>query len=91
MRALALLVFVGVAAGCGTSRDQPDSASARPPAKVALASAAGDPKRGAALIEQFECNRCHAGTGSVGPALQKNCTGCHTEIVEGKFVADPGG
>jgi mono/diheme cytochrome c family protein len=45
----------------------------------------GDAGRGKALLEQFECNRCHEGTGLAAPRMDKQCFGCHVKILEGTF------
>ncbi|MFO0679297.1 MAG: c-type cytochrome [Polyangiaceae bacterium] len=47
----------------------------------------GDPIRGRALVERFECNRCHEGTGLATPPLEKQCVSCHKDIVRGKHKA----
>src|SRR5262245_21457620 len=41
----------------------------------------GDPERGRALIAQFECNRCHDGTGTETPKFEKQCFHCHEKIL----------
>lgn len=45
----------------------------------------GDPARGRELVQRFECNRCHEGTGLSAAPLSKNCFQCHEQIWEGKF------
>jgi mono/diheme cytochrome c family protein len=40
-----------------------------------------------ALLERFECARCHEGTGLAEPPLEKQCIGCHQRIIEGRFEA----
>lgn len=50
----------------------------------------GDPARGKALVAQFECARCHEGTGEPTPAMDKQCFGCHVKILEGKFKGPKG-
>src|ERR1700734_2561313 len=41
----------------------------------------GDPGKGKALVEQFECSRCHEGTGAPEATLEKQCFPCHVSIV----------
>lgn len=47
----------------------------------------GNAEHGKALVAQFECNRCHAGTGLDTPKLDKDCIGCHEQIATDKFQA----
>lgn len=47
----------------------------------------GDAERGHALVERFECNRCHSETGGSAVTRPKDCVGCHDDIVSGKFPA----
>ncbi len=48
--------------------------------------------QGRALIEKYECHRCHEGTGREAPPPAKNCAGCHRDIAEGRFTVPlPGG
>ncbi|HEY0462801.1 MAG TPA: c-type cytochrome [Polyangiaceae bacterium] len=44
-----------------------------------------DAARGRELVEHFECNRCHEGTGLASAPLAKNCFSCHEQIMSGKF------
>jgi cytochrome c2 len=46
---------------------------------------AGNVERGKALVAEFECNRCHAGTGLAAPKLERDCVGCHEQIATDKF------
>lgn len=47
----------------------------------------GDMEKGKRLVEKFECNRCHEGTGLEKPALEKDCVRCHQEIHAGTYKA----
>lgn len=38
---------------------------------------------GAAVLEKFQCNRCHDNAPRVAP--DKHCLGCHEQIVDGSF------
>jgi mono/diheme cytochrome c family protein len=49
--------------------------------------AAANPPDGAALLERFECARCHDGTGAREAARDKHCVACHREIRAGTFDA----
>jgi len=46
---------------------------------------AGNVEHGQALVAEFECNRCHAGTGLAAPKLERDCVGCHEQIATDKF------
>src|ERR1700734_153908 len=50
----------------------------------------GDPGKGKALVEQFECSRCHEGTGAPEATLEKQCFTCHVRIVSGQFKGPKG-
>src|SRR5690606_6347767 len=68
----------------------PPSGSPSTPAPNALLSAA-EPKsvriaRGARLVREFECARCHAGSGAPTPPLHKQCVGCHQSILGGDYA-----
>jgi mono/diheme cytochrome c family protein len=45
--------------------------------------------RGRALIESYECNRCHRIEGIESPPLELDCAGCHAAIMAGRFEAPP--
>jgi cytochrome c2 len=47
----------------------------------------GDAERGRALVVKFECNRCHDGTGLATAPRDKQCVGCHQDILAGRFRA----
>lgn len=42
---------------------------------------------GKALVERFECNRCHSGPQLAEPEPDKACVGCHAAIEAGTFEA----
>ena len=44
---------------------------------------------GALLVQEFECSRCHEGTGMPRADPNKDCRGCHRDILQGKLVAAP--
>ncbi|MDC0684163.1 c-type cytochrome [Sorangium atrum] len=100
MRARPLLALLAAlasgAAGC-TSEDARGSALAAPPpasdggaganAPAAAAALAGDPARGERLVAEFQCNRCHDGTGHAPAARDAHCVQCHQDIAAGRFQA----
>ena len=47
----------------------------------------GNIERGKALVSEFQCNRCHDGTGMAAPKLDQDCVGCHEQIATDKFQA----
>ena len=101
---LALALGLAFGAGCkktssgakpeALSSAAPDG-SAIPVAQVGPATEkkapalAGDSERGKALVEKFECSRCHDGTGLAASPLEKHCITCHQEIWTDKFKAKP--
>ncbi|MEI9951551.1 MAG: c-type cytochrome [Pseudomonadota bacterium] len=89
-----LLSLTGVLFGACAQR-APQQARARPAlsalpavlprANVQAASTRGDAARGRDLVQHFECNRCHEGTGLAAAPLTKNCFSCHEQIISGDF------
>jgi cytochrome c2 len=75
----AKLLGVASAAPAVLAADVP----ALPPFEVGSAAA------GKALVAQFECNRCHEGTGLAAPKLDQDCVRCHEQIATDKFQATP--
>jgi mono/diheme cytochrome c family protein len=45
----------------------------------------GNAGHGRELVQRFECNRCHEGTGLEPAPLAKNCFSCHEQIISGRF------
>lgn len=94
-----LLLLAGVVLGACSRHDRAQehallqaSAPAKPsapPAPSGLAPQAsltrGDATRGRELVEHFECNRCHEGTGLASAPPAKNCFSCHDQIITGRF------
>jgi len=71
-------------------REQPKPAPSAMPAAVPgpgvlPTTSRGDVARGRELVQRFECNRCHEGTGQGTAPLAKNCFSCHEQIMTGKF------
>lgn len=65
---------------------QPDVPTAAPTADARAPDALVE--RGRALVEKFECNRCHTTPGPPA-AAEKQCVGCHQKILAGEFDASP--
>ena len=94
---LRLAASVGLAAlvacnspGPAPAPEKPKSARSAPVARAQEPSfEAGDAQRGKLLVAEFECNRCHAGTGLATPKLERDCVGCHEQIATDKFQAKP--
>jgi len=86
-------------AGSACSRRAPPQQRPRPASSAAAKEprtspefatlTSGDPTRGRELVEHFECNRCHEGTGLGSAPLAKNCFSCHEQIITGKFPVSP--
>lgn len=82
-----LVLAFAFAIGCKRSSSDGDKARAgeKPtPAVRAAVAAAGDPVRGRALFDTFECSRCHEASWTSPVEPQKRCIGCHADIVHGK-------
>ena len=90
--------MVGVAALAATSCDLKTHPGPEPAATAVTATTtatvtasaapeepAGDPEKGKALVTQFECSRCHEGTGAASAPLEKACFTCHVKILSGEF------
>lgn len=85
--ALSLLLCAAVA--CNESR-RSTPAPVEPSRDAAIApidAAIVDVARAHALIEKFECNRCHDGTGLARAPHEKHCVTCHRDIRAGTFAA----
>jgi len=54
-----------------------------------LAFEPGSVERGKQLVGEFECHRCHEGTGLKAPTLDQDCVRCHEQIATDKFKASP--
>ena len=65
----------------------PVTAPAKPKAAGAGTFAAGDVAHGKKLVEEFECSRCHDGTGVASAPPEKHCIRCHQDILSAKFKA----
>jgi cytochrome c2 len=91
-----LLSLLGVLS-CACAQQTPQQTqprpalSALPPAlpgptvQAGAVAAPGDVARGRELVQRFECNRCHEGTGLGSAPLAKNCFSCHEQIISGSF------
>lgn len=100
---IAIAAWVGLVLGAGCKSPAPgqarpagaavaprSAAEASPQAPVEPTLATfepGDAARGKALVAQYECNRCHEGTGQASPKLDQDCVRCHEQIATGKFGA----
>lgn len=94
----ATLATLGLLAGCKSppsSKPAPEKtpSSAAPataaPERVLPAFEAGSAERGKQLVAEFECHRCHEGTGLAAPKLDQDCVRCHEQIATDKFKASP--
>ncbi|APR80013.1 Hypothetical protein A7982_05360 [Minicystis rosea] len=100
MKRAFLLLTIAAASLAASCNDKPSpkpdpAASAKPAATVTLAQVEpdeppGNAEHGKALVEQFECNRCHGGTELPEPKMDKQCFGCHVKILNGTFKGPKG-
>lgn len=93
-RLATVILTAAVLAGC-PSKPKPDAGDA----SVASTSDAGgavatndlvpaSAVHGKELVIEFQCNRCHgASAGQAAPPENKDCVGCHDNIMTGKFKA----
>jgi cytochrome c2 len=65
------------------------SADTLPAAVLATLHKAGDAASGRKLVQKFECNRCHDGTGLGVARLEMNCVHCHQKILAGTYKDAP--
>lgn len=91
---VATAVSLGPLVGCDDKQPQttPEAKPSAPPSGAAsgvapTAKIDGNAEHGKALMKEFECNRCHDGTGHEPMALEKHCIHCHQDILSGKFNA----
>lgn len=63
-----------------TARNFPSAAEDEP---------VGNAERGKALTTQYECRRCHDGTGLEPEPLTRSCTQCHAKVLLGGFDHKP--
>jgi cytochrome c1 len=83
----ASLVLALLATGCGVGSGGSGGVSSTV-SVTPTASIAGDPARGKEVMVKFECARCHSGA-IEAPAKEKQCTGCHSDIMAGTVQATP--
>ena len=95
--------LIAAISGCGSDpSDLPPSArvqdeegpGSRPPQVAASETSLSDSRpegiaRGRALVERFECARCHEGTGLATLPRESRCVGCHADIVAGRVAGAP--
>lgn len=89
MKKIAVIVAAALIAGC-PNKPKPDpsvDAAPAPAPKAAVTEPQADPVHGKALVETFQCNRCHDGTGHPAAADNKHCVHCHKKIMDDKFEA----
>ena len=95
---LVACVGFGLGLGCKSPNSSPAPEKPRPAAPARARAAPiepipsavfepGNAEHGKALVAQFECHRCHAGTGMAAPKLDQDCVGCHEQIATDKFQA----
>lgn len=92
MRLLWAIVFALLALACSDGRTnaaRDERSTSEEPIAAAAPERSGDPVRGRELVAEYECNRCHDGTG-LGPAQKHQaCVGCHQEVLSGQRAVRP--
>ena len=83
MRLACLLFAALVLLGCQGAWSEGEAIPAAPP------DPRGDPGRGITLMARFECSRCHDIAGVTEPLPNKDCVGCHEEILSGSAHRAP--
>jgi cytochrome c2 len=86
VRALAWGLLAAALAACGHSSGGGPSAG---PAASTTEAVRGDATRGRALVDKFECARCHTVANVAEPPKDKQCAGCHHDINAGTVAATP--
>lgn len=88
---LSLLALAALLGGCPKKPGADPAVDAGAPSAsttpVAPAEPAADPGHGKELVLQFQCNRCHDGTGHEAAPQNKHCVHCHKDIMEDRFKA----
>ncbi len=91
--ALALPVLALLACETGPKgQPQPATQPATQPTSAPALEAAADPAaiaRGRALLDTFECTRCHDIPDHPPAPLDKHCVRCHQDVLAGSFPAPP--
>jgi mono/diheme cytochrome c family protein len=91
MRAFVLVALVLSLVGCRKDeRAAPPAPSASASAKEIPATAApptGNAERGKALVDQFQCRRCHELEAMPMRPIEEQCVGCHLSIHDGSYKA----
>jgi len=85
LRRLPPWIALSLVLGCDASAET--GSVAETGRTVPIPQIAGDAARGLALVREFECNRCHEGTGLASAELTKQCVGCHQAIRAGTYDA----
>src|SRR5262245_20112453 len=76
--------------GCKEHSTEPAPARAAPnPAPAPAPAYAANVERGRALVESFECQRCHDGTGLSALPKERHCVRCHEDVEAGKLQVPP--
>jgi cytochrome c2 len=91
---LFVLALVAITSGCSSrgprgSANEPVLTSPEL-AQTRLPSATlgpGNAEHGQELIEKYQCNRCHEGTGATPAEPSAHCVNCHQQILAGTFPA----
>ncbi|MCU0686953.1 MAG: cytochrome c [Polyangiaceae bacterium] len=80
---VALAAALGGCGGGGKTAER--DAEKAPAAREVLAASDEEARAGFALVQKYECVRCHEHDAFPAPSLDKACVGCHTQITAGLF------
>lgn len=80
------IVVAGSVAACGHPGGS-GGAGGKPGTTTTDAVLQGDASHGPALVERFECTRCHVVANVAEPPKDKQCAGCHHDINAGTASA----
>lgn len=89
-----LLFLAAALAGCPKKPDpkpEPPADAGAPASSISATpvntNPAGNGDHGKELVLQYQCNRCHDGSGHAAAPQNKHCVHCHKDIMEDRFTA----
>ncbi|HEU4538062.1 MAG TPA: hypothetical protein VFS00_28270, partial [Polyangiaceae bacterium] len=80
-----VVALAGALGGCGGGGKAGGEAEKAPAAREVLAASDEEARAGLALVQKYECARCHEHDALPTPSLDKACVGCHAQITAGLF------
>ncbi|MBX3228204.1 MAG: c-type cytochrome [Labilithrix sp.] len=87
---LAIAIAAAALAGCPSKKTDPVAAKDAAAPVIAIENEpVANAAHGKELVLQFQCNRCHDGTGHPAAEDGKHCVHCHENIMTDRFKAAP--